>query len=228
MKKLTFEEQPGGRSVLVKRDDTVGIITKAGDAPWRFYPDDESFSTEDLLHISSYQAGLNNEDIPDRTQSILYHLSDALESKDDEIANLHEKVRIAELDHTWTAHEQIPNGEDPLPVPRLELVFERIDDFQFVWRYNLVYRHLLDHNVRVPLGKTAISGGFRKPNETIPMTGNLIDKPFRDGRHITHDAMTLDLPAFCVAGSRVEKLHGVDTEGEWRFFHDYDAEETDS
>jgi len=132
-----------------------------------------------------------------------------LEERLNETINQMEE-RIAELeeerDHLrhfvpWTDHvilkEDIPLG---LPVPRLEIVWDHEEgSMEWTARYRLVYGHLLDDIVLVPLGQTKVSGRMREPVDA----DGTIDLPFRDGAHLHHDCEHLNLRAFVRYGSHV-------------------------
>jgi hypothetical protein len=118
------------------------------------------------------------------------------------IDELEEKVRELEQDNEhlrsflpWTDHtvlkEDVPFG---LPVPRLEMVWEQTDERRQEWHayYRLVYKHLLDDIILVPLGQTRVGGHMDTP---VNSDGS-IQIPFRDGAHIDHDAEQLSLRAF--------------------------------
>ena len=93
----------------------------------------------------------------------------------------------------WAIGRTIEDDET-LPVPRLELRYEKNDG---EWRnyfvhYLLVLRHLLDHIYVVPLGSTKI-GGYGKEPPT--------DLPYRDGAHAAHDSTHIGVPVYrIVAG----------------------------
>lgn len=99
----------------------------------------------------------------------------------------------------WSRHREWT--EEDLPVPRLEMHWERTseDGYERVALYVLVYRHFLDgcgdkpKIEAVPMGLTRVSGGH---NRTPWFWNGAIETPFRDGAHFKHDAKHLGLPAF--------------------------------
>lgn len=143
---------------------------------------------------------------------VIGHMSELLDEKNreldkqrEELNELNEKL---ELEREWCWHDDIDEKGDKLPVPRLEIRARQENHgrgpswHSFRQCYALVYKHLLGHHVRVPLGETRISGMRNEP----PIIGGVIDLPFRDGAHLTHDMDHLNLPAFAICGTRIEKL----------------------
>lgn len=139
----------------------------------------------------------------------LERLESLLNDRDNEIASLKGKLQKQDdLDDDeawmWTKHE-ISDEFEKLPVPRLEIRWSSLGRGQlslshnWLASYNLVYRHLLGHVVRVPIGSTRTSGGNGSP----PICNGKVETPFRDGVHIQHDAWTLKLPAFAICGDLV-------------------------
>lgn len=133
-------------------------------------------------------------------------LSQTIDEQEERISELEEENRILRAFVPWTEHtiakEDAPLG---LPLPRLEIVWKKLerDPRGYDWRctYQLVYRHLVDDVVSVPLGETKITW----TREPVGSDGK-IELPFRDGAHIHHDAMELDLPAFVRYGDRAQKI----------------------
>lgn len=125
-------------------------------------------------------------------------LAELLEEKEQELRDLQKKIEDdRDLERwRWARHEDLPR-EQVLPVPRLEIVLNEgeSDDYNRVWVYRIIHRHLLGHCVAVPMGSTKQSGG--NPN----MERGLLDlMPLRDGAHIRHDAKAFGWPAFMVSG----------------------------
>ena len=77
-----------------------------------------------------------------------------------------------------------------LPVPRLELSWALVGDEGATVAYSMVYRHLLGHDERVPLGFTKIDGSG------VHARAKNLDVPFRDGAHINQEMKTLRLRGF--------------------------------
>lgn len=126
-------------------------------------------------------------------------LEDLLNEKDRKIDELHEKLdKLEDLksrEWGWCIHSEGKN-ENGLPVPRLEIRAKTMSGNwgNFEWIYCLVYKHLLGHIVKVPLGKTTTQSGRELP----PIFDGRIEGPFRDGAHLMHDSETLKPPAFYV------------------------------
>lgn len=99
----------------------------------------------------------------------------------------------------WATGRTIADDET-LPVPRLELRYEKNDG---EWRnyfvhYLLVLRHLCGHIYAVPLGSTKI-GGYGGPT---PPT----DLPYRDGAHAAHDSAHLGVPVYRITPGRAPEI----------------------
>jgi hypothetical protein len=115
------------------------------------------------------------------------------------------RAKLSEHESTeawrWTRHQR-HDSDGGLPVPRLELRWEPIDERGYNWRalYSLVHRHFLGHYVTVPMGETRV-GGMREP-----LRDGEVDLPFRDGVHIKHDMRELNVPGFAIYGDHVTKL----------------------
>lgn len=114
---------------------------------------------------------------------------------------LNDRLRSARA--AWSLPVKLDN-DGGLPVPRLELRIEQTDSdrdgYTWQWRYMLVHRHFRGDLVGVTLSITQTTGGG------VPMRGDKLDLPFRDGAHIRHDAATLNLPAFVTYKDRAEKI----------------------
>lgn len=121
-----------------------------------------------------------------------------LAEKEDELAEL---KYVMELLFTTAKHQQLETDLNPLPLPRLELRGIKVED-GVEWRYSLVYRHFLDHIEFVPFGITRASGA----GAAETMTGGKLHLPMRDGAHIHHDMVELNLPAFAIYGETIEQL----------------------
>lgn len=108
-----------------------------------------------------------------------------------------EEFRKDRAASAWMLQRELPVPYHPeLPVPRLQIEAE-VTDFGATFRYELIYRHHLDHLVAVPLGQTTGSGRY-EPN------GPRIYRPHRDCFHMAADMKQLGLPAFLVQGDRTE------------------------
>ena len=139
----------------------------------------------------------------------LERLAETLDERDSTIEELRAKVEEFEnkerSDRTaWTRHRVFKVDPSPdLPVPRLELRWVETDDdegYDVKCQYSLVYRHLLDEIVFVPLGETKSSGGLAKRDRD-----GRLDTPFRDGAHFANEAHQLRLPAFVIVGAKAQQ-----------------------
>lgn len=97
-----------------------------------------------------------------------------------------------------------------LPTPRLELRLKIIEigkdrynraSGSWEWTYSIVYKHLLGHIVKIPLGSTKSNGCF---------SFGLPSLPFRDSAHIRHDSESLGLPAYIIRSDKAAPLEEVD------------------
>lgn len=145
------------------------------------------------------------------TELALHHLGELLKARDAEIDAL--KARVTELeeelerDWTWTRHVEHKTDPSPgLPVPRLEIRWT-IGDREQIATYCLVYKHLCDQIVFVPLGKTRRNG----PDVPPRASNGEIEVPFRDGAHIRHDLEAMNLPGFAILGGEAQPLEGWTT-----------------
>lgn len=130
-------------------------------------------------------------------------LAQELEEAECKIRELEREIeRLKDL-RPWTEHGTVE--DDGLPVPRLEMAWEKgsFRSYQYRCQYRLVYRHLLNHIESVPLGETLV-GGHTDPDG---YKGLKMILPFRDGAHIKSDAKHLNLPAFVRWDDKVEKIN---------------------
>jgi hypothetical protein len=147
-------------------------------------------------------------------------LQELLDKKDEELEALQEKVDTHDNEETrerlreewkWTHHTFLKQDDVVLPVPRLEMRWVTQDDrgYNRICWYYLVYKHLLDDIVKVPLGSTRVNGGSSEPFYDGKHAANpepKIDVPFRDGAHIANEARQLRLPAFVIWEDKVQEI----------------------
>lgn len=128
-------------------------------------------------------------------------LAELLEEKEQELESLQKEVDDAKDNEIWrwARHEDI-HEEQTLPVPRLEMWLNpyESDDYNRLWIYRMIHRHLLGHCVAIPMGCTKQTGGG-----DMELLHHL---PFRDGAHIKHDARAFGWPAFMVRGGEVAAI----------------------
>ncbi len=133
------------------------------------------------------------------------------------------KARIENSDKDWVQHRDWTRKG--LPLPRLELYWERDDEEGHCNRctYVLVYEHFLSLKkmayeddptiVGVPLGQTKSHGSPRASFvEAHPVDPERICVPFRDWSHALSDANHLKLPLYVTTcDDDVSQVLNVDT-----------------
>jgi hypothetical protein len=147
-------------------------------------------------------------------------LEELLDKKDEEIEKLKEQIEEFEMQRDsaersdewrWTYHTVLKKDDVNLPVPRLEMrwVLQDEQGYNKICWYYLVYKHLVDDIIKVPLGSTRVNGGGgspfydgRHPTNPTPK----LDVPFRDGAHIANEARQLRLPAFVIWEDKVQEI----------------------
>jgi hypothetical protein len=145
----------------------------------------------------------------DLLKEYLAQREEQIEEKDERILALEREVE--DLEHKldgerwgWAVHRDVKDNAPSLPIPRLEIVGQKLSDYKVVWDYHLVYMHLCDGILELPIGRTTSSGSHRD-FPRLDKDGRL-DLPFRDGAHIHHDAVHLGLPAYVRVGDQVQEL----------------------
>jgi len=149
-------------------------------------------------------------------------LQELLDKKDEEIEELERKLakyqeeeeyEAEEAAWSWTVHTILEKDDAVLPVPRLELRWESLDEqgYNRICQYSLVYEHLLGDIIKIPMGRTRVGGSRDTVIDDGMHNGEQrrqpsIDTPFRDGGHITNDSRKLKLPAFIIAEGKVQEL----------------------
>nr|WP_145401534.1 hypothetical protein [Paenibacillus xylanexedens] len=90
-------------------------------------------------------------------------------------------------------------------VPRLQIKCTNVsgDYKETEWSYDLVYKHFTNEIVYINMGSTKIEKN--KAGISLNEDGTL-DLPIRNGVHIKHDAITLNLLAFAICGDIIEKI----------------------
>ena len=135
-------------------------------------------------------------------QRRLEELQRRLIEKEAELIELQMSVQAGKEFLERAHHRELETDLDPLPVPRLELRCEPVDDGT-EWVYSLVYKHFLGHIVFVTVGITRVSGA----RIVEPVDGRTkLQLPMRDGVHIYHDMKELRLPGFAICGETIEQL----------------------
>jgi len=127
-------------------------------------------------------------------------LEDLLSKKESEIAELQEKIDAGESfnDWRWRDIRKLSKKENRnLPIPRLEIRYERMADGESLALYGIVYRHFLKDILLIPFSATKV--GSHRPLEVQ-------DLPFRDGAHIRNEMEQLKLPGYLIHGEKTTKL----------------------
>lgn len=131
-------------------------------------------------------------------------LEELLDERDSQIQELTERIELLEEQRRgdlwrWAKHEEVK--DDELPTPRLEIRCDVLEAYHQSWTYSMVYKHLLGHSVRVPLGHTEMNGSFTRGNNDLTW-----HMPFRDGVHIKNDMKQLGLPAYVVMDGKTQQI----------------------
>ena len=132
-------------------------------------------------------------------------LEELLNERDSTIDDLRRRVEEMEeqkndLAWRWARHE-IVSDDLALPVPRLEIRCDSPGEYSHSCLYSMVYRHLLGHIIRVPLGQTVMNGSYARG-----VTDLAWHMPYREGAHIKSDAVQFGLPAFVVMDGKIQEI----------------------
>lgn len=124
------------------------------------------------------------------------------------------------------ATEQLPDEEEVqekepeaprwtelgLPLPRLQLTWEKLDEpdedgYTWLCRYEIMMP-LPKHDIRNERqwGCYPASIGGTRTTGAGPMKWGKLETPFRDGSHIQWDSINLGMPAFVVYGDNYRRL----------------------
>ena len=136
-------------------------------------------------------------------ETLGYMLAD-LERKYAELEEENERLSDKlEWDASWQMIREPAQDEFGLPVPRLEIrAYIKEGAYEFKWCYNLVYKHLCDHLLQVPMGVTKVGGG-RGPQASH----GKIDEPYRESAHIRSEMKELGLPGFIICGNYAVEIN---------------------
>lgn len=144
----------------------------------------------------------------EKLTAAIERLEELLEAKDNEISELQDQVTkfkdLEEREFGWCRHESFEKDVYKLPLPRLEIIARQITDNwdNFEWLYYLVYPHLLEHIIKVPLGRTTSQGGRGLPPIYTHQGGEILAgtviTPFREGAHLLSDMEKLKLRGFYI------------------------------
>lgn len=124
---------------------------------------------------------------------------DELETKIDELESKNEVLENGDP-WQWRQMRKLTKEENlGLPLPRLELRYRKLDEFEVAIDYALVYEHLVGDIIFAPLGSTKTSGASRIKDDCL-------ETPFRSGADILHDMWHMKLPGFVVNGINSRQL----------------------
>lgn len=140
----------------------------------------------------------------DEKMTAIERLEALLDEKDAEIRELESEKADRDYGERWGWMRQKKSDEaEGLPVPRLEIRWRKLNDWERLAEYSLVYRFFLGEVIRIPISMTKQSGG--------PVVhGAMVETPFRDGAHIRHDMRQLNLPGYAICDGLVTKLEPMD------------------
>lgn len=137
-------------------------------------------------------------------EKVVEVLTEKIGQLEQENETLQEKVSLIEnmANYGWMLHVPMSKKENgDLPLPRLEMRFERNGDYGFAMIYGIVRNHYVNNIEFIPLSKTTTSAHadetFKRLKDAIrakdcePINNAL---PFRDGVHIKYDSMSLGMP----------------------------------
>ncbi len=133
----------------------------------------------------------------ERLEMLLNEQDARIEKLEQENEELERRVEGAKAG--WSLPRSVEDARPELPLPRLEMEWlprSPGDWGAYKVEYRLVYRHLCDHVVVIPLGLTRVEGGGQSPFARGADAEKAL--PFRDGAHIIHDSAHLALPAYAL------------------------------
>lgn len=137
-------------------------------------------------------------------EKVVEVLTEKINQLEQENETLSDKVQLFEgfANYGWLLHKEMSVEENgQLPLPRLEMRFEREGEYGFAMVYGIVRKHYVNNIEFIPLSKTTTSC---YANETFQRVKSAIQAkdyetinnalPFRDGVHIKYDSMSLGMP----------------------------------
>ena len=92
-----------------------------------------------------------------------------------------------------------------IPVPRLQIELVKHDDWKWKWIYGIVYTHVIDGDILIPISGTTSSGGHKYDTFDTP-EAVVAALPYRDGRHIWNEAEQLGIPVYVLAEGKYTHL----------------------
>ena len=164
---------------------------------------------------------------------IVEKLNDEVEEKKEKIERLENELSHINDFHVnrWQHHKGVrlekTDARNKLPLPRLEMIYS-IKDYQIVWLYGLAFKPFWflhgtgPDYIFLPFSRTISSG---EDITNLEKQHTLL--PFRDGLHIKHDSMILDLPMFFIHLNKNESVEiENDSKGHIANIIDNDKKET--
>lgn len=137
-------------------------------------------------------------------EKVVEVLTEKIEQLEKENSDLQDRVHVVEniTNYYWLLHRDVSIEENKdLPLPRLEMRFEREGGRGFAMVYGIVRHHYVNDIQFIPLSKTTTSSHveetFKRVKDAIvaknyEVINNAL--PFRDGVHIKYDSMSLGMP----------------------------------
>lgn len=145
--------------------------------------------------------------LEERLNEIIEEKENQIEELQDKLNNLEIQSDLRKLDYQMHEYFKESELQKKLPVPRLEMRFERLknwrgDDnwYNVLWRYGIVYKPYAEtHNdtmLFIPFSQTTSNGGDGTFNHYL--RNGRLDTPYRDGVHIFADSKLFNLPAYII------------------------------
>ena len=135
-------------------------------------------------------------------------LNDQLNAAEARIEELESQIEASKYEDEWNwRHFRKLSKEENLglPIPRLEIRNRKLDSYNCVSDYGLVYRHFDNEVLFAPLGSTRIGG-----SNTFEQTP--LRLPFREGANIYHDMSKLKLRGFVTCGKELKEMKSIQKE----------------
>lgn len=145
-------------------------------------------------------------------EKTLQVMAEKMEQIEKEKNELKEKLSVYEdiKYYKWLSHVEISLNENQgkpenggLPLPRIEMRFEKEHESSVRAIYGLVKKHYLGHIEFIPISQTTMGGTAQREIEVVKSAiikndSDTINNylPFRDGVHVKYDAMSLQLPIY--------------------------------
>lgn len=144
-----------------------------------------------------------------------------IEEQEEKISDLEETIEYHERCLNWMVHRivkeeevcKIYEGYDKLPLPRLEMQINPLKKnwYEVEYIYGIVYKHLDDTVLWVPIGRT-VTNGVQDRFLKYPLNEiDVCDKfPYRDGLHIRTEMNLFNLKGFLLCNGQIEEINNND------------------